>query len=81
METKKRMCAIVVSFLGFTSTAFAESPMSDDIQEVLFQNVQIFDGKSQKVTSPMNVLIRGNKIQQISKSNIPSNAHTQIING
>lgn len=81
METKKRMCAIVISFLGFTSTAFAESPMSDDIQEVLFQNVQIFDGKSQKVTSPMNVLIRGNKIQQISKSNIPSNAHTQIING
>lgn len=81
METKRRMCAIVISFLGFTSTVLADSPKSDDESEILFQNVQIFDGKSQKVTSPMNVLIRGNKIQQISKSNIPSSAHTQIING
>lgn len=81
MEKKRRMCAVVISFLGFTSTVLADSPKSGDESEILFQNVQIFDGKSLKVTSPMNVLIRGNKIQQISQSNIPSSAHTQIING
>jgi imidazolonepropionase-like amidohydrolase len=33
---------------------------------VLFQNVRIFDGKSDALSQPSNVLVRGNKIDKIS---------------
>src|SRR5262245_39407872 len=33
---------------------------------VLFQNVRIFDGKNGTLSSPSNVLVRGNKIDKIS---------------
>jgi adenine deaminase len=60
-------------FLSLITTAFAHSDISQTSQAstkepdgVLFKNVQIFDGKSNKLTAPMNVLVRGNKIQSIS---------------
>jgi len=37
----------------------------------LFENVRIFDGKSDTLTGTMNVLIRGNTIETISKDPIP----------
>lgn len=50
---------------------------------VLFQNVQIFDGKSDKLSGPQNVLVRGNKIEKISAQPIPvdKSSNTTIING
>jgi hypothetical protein len=33
---------------------------------MLFQNVRIFDGKSDALSAPSNVLVRGNKIDKIS---------------
>lgn len=51
-------------FLSLISTAFAHSDISQTSQAntkepdgVLFKNVQIFDGKSNKLTAPMNVLV------------------------
>jgi hypothetical protein len=35
-------------------------------QATLYQNVRVFDGVSDKLTGPMNVLISGNKIKTIS---------------
>jgi hypothetical protein len=32
----------------------------------LFENVRIFDGRSDALSGPSNVLIRGNKIEKIS---------------
>ena len=37
---------------------------------VRFQNVRIFDGKEDALSTPSNVLIRGNKIEKISTSSI-----------
>src|SRR6478735_941511 len=50
---------------------------------VLFQNVQVFDGKSDKLSGPQNVLVRGNKIEKISATPIAvdKSANTTIING
>jgi len=50
---------------------------------VLFQNVRIFDGKSDTLSGPSNVLVRGNKIERISTAPIPTDrrAKTQIIEG
>jgi imidazolonepropionase-like amidohydrolase len=38
--------------------------------ETLFQNVRIFDGKSDALSAPSNVLIKGNTIERISTSPI-----------
>ena len=50
---------------------------------LLFQNVRIFDGKSEALSPPSNVLVRGNKIEKISTSPIPTNrrADTVLIDG
>ena len=49
----------------------------------LFQNVRIFDGKSGSVSPPSHVLVRGNTIERISTSPIPSgrNGVTVLIDG
>lgn len=49
----------------------------------LFQNVRIFDGKSSALSGPRNVLVRGNQIERISTSPIPTDrsASTVLIDG
>jgi imidazolonepropionase-like amidohydrolase len=56
----------------------AESP-----QLTLFENVRIFDGKSDQLSASMNVLVRGNKIEKISKDPIAidGNPSANIIAG
>ncbi len=49
----------------------------------LFQNVRIFDGKSAQLSAPSFVLVRGNRIERISTTPIPTDrrADTVIIDG
>ncbi len=49
----------------------------------LFENVRIFDGKSDTLSASANVLVRGNTIERISKDPIPvdGNASAKIIAG
>ena len=49
-------------------------------QQVLIENVRIFDGKNEKTTIG-NVLIEGNLIKQVSTSPITAGANTQAIDG
>ena len=50
---------------------------------MLFQNVRIFDGKSDSLSVSMNVLVRGNTIEKISEDPIPTErlANTNVIPG
>jgi imidazolonepropionase-like amidohydrolase len=48
--------------LGFCTTASAD--------DVLFENVRIFDGKSAALSAPSNVLVKGNVIERISTAPI-----------
>jgi imidazolonepropionase-like amidohydrolase len=48
--------------LGFCTTASAD--------DVLFENVRIFDGKSATLSAPSNVLVKGNVIERISTAPI-----------
>ncbi len=60
------------------------SPSATSGGEVtLFQNVRVFDGKSTALSGPRNVLVRGNKIERISTSPIPTDrsATTTLIDG
>jgi imidazolonepropionase-like amidohydrolase len=63
-------------------TAFAQ-PQSAEPSTIVFENVRIFDGKSDTLSASMNVLVRGNTIDKISKDPIPTDrsANTRIIAG
>lgn len=49
----------------------------------LFSNVRIFDGKSDTLSAPSNVFVRGNKIEKISTDPIPTDRRgdTVLIDG
>jgi imidazolonepropionase-like amidohydrolase len=55
-----RLAAVL--WLGFCTAASAE--------DVIFENVRIFDGKSATLSAPSNVLVRGNVIEGISTAPI-----------
>jgi imidazolonepropionase-like amidohydrolase len=53
------------------------------VSVTLFQNVRIFDGKNAELSAPSHVLVRGNKIERISSTPIPTDrrADTVLIDG
>jgi imidazolonepropionase-like amidohydrolase len=63
--------------------AFAQPQSAGPSSLVLFENVRIFDGKSSTLSGSMNVLVRGNTIDKISKDPIPvdRSANTRIVAG
>ena len=78
----------LAKFVGLLAVAlvsgqgFAQKP---DAQQAttLFTNVRIFDGKSPTLSEPVNVLVRGNLIEKISKDRVPAdrNAGTTVLDG
>jgi hypothetical protein len=65
------------------TTAFAQPQSAEPPTVILFENVHIFDGKSDTLSGSMNVLVRGNTIDKISKDPIPIDRsdNTNIIAG
>ncbi len=49
--------------------------------QVLFKNVNVFDGKSERLAKGMDVLVVGNKIKEISSSPIQAGQNATIIHG
>jgi imidazolonepropionase-like amidohydrolase len=49
--------------------------------KIIFENVNIFNGKTEQLILNQNVLIEGNKIISISSETIPKTSSTTIING
>ncbi len=79
-----RTFAVAASVLCLAGTfAFAQPQSSEPSTLILFENVRIFDGKSHTLSVSMNVLVRGNTIDKISKDtiSIERNANTRIIAG
>jgi imidazolonepropionase-like amidohydrolase len=64
-------------------SAFAQPQAAEPSSAILFENVRIFDGKSSTLSGSMNVLVRGNTIDKISKDPIAvdRSASTRIIAG
>jgi imidazolonepropionase-like amidohydrolase len=73
--------AVALSMLA--SASFAESEGQAPATTVLFQNVRVFDGRSDALSAPSNVLVRGNKIDKISAEPLPadSSSGATIIEG
>lgn len=71
--------ALSVSTMAFSPSLFAakkEAPA-----QVLFKNVNLFDGKTEKVGKGINVLVEGNLIKEISSKTITTNKGATIIDG
>ncbi len=78
--------AIVFLSLGVASTVQAQAPAQAPAPAgavTLFENVRIFDGRSNALSAPSHVLVRGNIIERISTTPIPVDrrADTRIIDG
>jgi imidazolonepropionase-like amidohydrolase len=63
-------------FLALVGLSLSASPPAQAQQRpaVLFQNVRIFDGQSERLSAPSHVLVRNNKIEKISTAAIPVDA-------
>jgi imidazolonepropionase-like amidohydrolase len=75
--------AAAVSLTGQEAAPPAAGPSEATPSVTLFNNVRVFDGKSDKLSAPVNVLVRGNKIDEISADPIATDrrADTRIIDG
>src|SRR5690242_7644551 len=74
------VCSLLLS-LTHVSVSYAAS---DAPASILLQNVRVFDGKSPRVSSPVNVLIVGPVIKSISNapiSNIEAEGNVMRIEG
>lgn len=78
----KRFTAIaLVVFIqawGVAGSAYAQPAAASG---VLFRNVRVFDGTSDRLTDKLNVLVQGNKITRISKDAVAADASIQVIDG
>jgi imidazolonepropionase-like amidohydrolase len=70
---------------AISALVIASTPSIATAQQnsVVFSNVRIFDGTSDRLSEPRNVLVRGNKIERISAEQIPTDrrADTVLIDG
>ncbi|MCP1915231.1 imidazolonepropionase-like amidohydrolase [Bradyrhizobium elkanii] len=74
-----RVSALVASIVMSLIALLPAQAQQDG--DVLFQNVQIFDGRSGALSGPSNVLIRNNKIEKISTGPIAADAQVIAGNG
>ena len=63
----------VVASLLITLPVLAETKPNPPPKQILFNNVNIFDGKTNKLWENRHVLVEGNKIKQISQKAINVN--------
>jgi imidazolonepropionase-like amidohydrolase len=79
-----RTFTVVIAILGlFGATAFAQPRSAEPSTLILFENVRIFDGRSDILSARMNVLVRGKTIDKISTDpiRVDLGAKTKIIAG
>ncbi len=76
-----RFAIAVAALLGFPVCSFAQDAAPRSV--TLFNNVRLFTGKSETLTEPLNVLVRGNLIAKITDKPVPTDrrADTKIIDG
>ncbi|HEY1490899.1 MAG TPA: amidohydrolase family protein, partial [Verrucomicrobiae bacterium] len=72
---------VVLILCAVDSAVQAQDAASASV--TVFSNVRIFDGKSDQLSPPSNVLVRGNRIEKISTDPIPVDrrADTTLIDG
>lgn len=62
--------------LAFALVSLLSSPVSAD--DVVFENVRVFDGRSATLSAPSNVIVEGNAIKSISTAPVDVEGATRI---
>src|SRR5262245_54991335 len=83
MSSRVLVVTSVVIATGWACPAQAQGAGRAEPTTTLFQNVRIFDGKSEALSSILNVLVRGTTIEQISEDPFATDltANAQVIAG
>src|SRR5262245_18933572 len=78
---RRLILAMPICALVFAISASQAQQINDKVS--LFSNVRVFDGKGTSLSEPMNVLVRGNLIEVISRApiSVDRSATTVIIDG
>lgn len=78
-----RLLVPIALAAAFTQPAVTQQLAAAPPAATLFQNVRIFDGKGAQLSAPSSVLVRGNRIERISATPIPTDrrADTVLIDG
>jgi imidazolonepropionase-like amidohydrolase len=77
---RKAVKALIAAASGCLILSTAPPAQAQQATAVLFQNVRIFDGKSDALSAASSVLVRDNKIEKISSASIPANG-AELIDG
>lgn len=72
------LLSAIAVFISFSVKTAAQQKTDD---QILFSNVRVFDGSSGQLSEPVNVLIRGNKIQEINSKNISVSGNAVRVDG
>ncbi len=75
------LVAFFVSTAPLSTAVAAEAKKEDKPLQVLFKNVNIFDGKHDMLKKGVNVLVEKNLIKEISSKGIKTNTQVTIIEG
>jgi imidazolonepropionase-like amidohydrolase len=79
MFIKKSLLAVgLTAAFAFVASAIAQEEKPKP--QVLFTNVNVFDGKSNTLAEGMSVLVEGNLIKKVAKGNIKANG-AKVIDG
>jgi imidazolonepropionase-like amidohydrolase len=73
--------AVLVAFISAVFVSVTASAGEAPPPQVFIKNVNVFDGKSNKLTPNMNVLVEGETIKAISGATIPTREDAHIIDG
>ena len=79
MRVKSLFYTLLISLVYFISPALVGAEEKKPVQ-TLFTNVNIFDGKADKLAMGMNVLVEGNLIKQVGK-NVKGRDDVKTIDG
>jgi len=75
-----RIAAVLITFAMSAVVTPAISAENKPLPQTLFTNVNIFDGKNDKLAMDMNVLVEGNLIKQVGE-NVKGRDDAKIIDG
>jgi imidazolonepropionase-like amidohydrolase len=80
MFIRKSLLAVsLTAAISFSASAAAQEQKPKP--QVLFTNVNIFDGKSDKLAEGMSVLVEGNLIKKVAKEGIEADPNATVIDG
>jgi imidazolonepropionase-like amidohydrolase len=74
------MRSLLILFLALGEGALAQTSPAPQQTDVLFRNVRVFDGRSEGLSAPTDVLVRGSTIAGIAPD-LPATAGARVING